>query len=361
MVYIMKEYIKYEDVLEKVGRHVRRCRKQGEALLGGERQLAQDFNASRVTIRKVLTELENSGLIAREKIGTRILPEQRQKFRYGYVATMHHDSGSFWYDFYFRVWQKLSHLAVEAGFEIEFFGYDPEDPEEPLEKFLARLDGVDVVFPDIARKELYDALRKRKGGVVYLNAAMWEDNAPLISLDDAAVGRLAARLLLDAECRRAAAVSVFCYPGNIPFKRRAEYFRAAMAAAGAEAEVHAEYEGSRMAQVDALHRYVNGLPERGFDGIFFMSDEYCDLIASGLFQAGMVPGKVSLVAFDGSSTARAHHPPFTTIGHGSRQMAEEILRMVNRYETLPAKDRLQPEIRMITPDVYPGRTLRKQP
>lgn len=361
MVYIMKEYIKYEDVLEKVGRHVRRCRKQGEALLGGERQLALDFNASRVTIRKVLAELENSGLIAREKIGTRILPEQRQKFRYGYIATVHHDSGSFWFDFYHRVWQKLSRQAAEAGFEIEFFGYDPEDPEEPLEQFLARLDGVDVVFPDVARGELHDALRERKDRVVYLNSAMWKEGAPLISLDDAAVGRLAARRLLEAGCRRAAAVSVLCHPGNIPFERRAEHFRAAMTAAGAEAEVHAEYEGSRLAQVDALHRYVNGLAERGFDGIFFMSDEYCDLIASGLFQAGMVPETISLVAFDGSSTARAHHPPFTTIGHGSGRMAEEILRVVNRYETLPAKERLAPEIRMITPDVYPGRTLRKQP
>ncbi len=355
----MKEYIKYEDVLEKVGRHVRRCRRQGEALLGGERQLALDFNASRVTIRKVLTELENSGLIVREKIGTRILPEQRQKFRYGYVATVHHDSGSFWYDFYRRVWQRLSLLAAESGFEIEFFGYDPEDPEEPMERFLARLDGVDVIFPDLSVKELSAAFLDRKREIVYLNSSGWQKDAPLISLDDAAVGRLAARLLLDAGCRRAAAVSVLCHPGNVPFERRAENFCAAMAAAGAEAEFHPEYKGSRLAQVDALHRYVNGLAERGFDGIFFMSDEYCDLIASELFQAGMVPEKISLVAFDGSSTARAHHPPFTTIGHGSRQMAEEILRVVNRYETLPAKDRLQPEIRMITPDVYPGRTLRK--
>jgi len=355
----MKEYIKYEDVIEEGGRHGRRCRRQGDALLGGERQLALDFNASRVTIRKVLTELENSGLIVREKIGTRILPEQRQKFRYGYVATVHHDSGSFWFDFYRRVWQKLSRLAAESGFEVELFGYDPEDQEEPLEQFLTRLDGVDVIFPDIAQKELHDALRERKGGIVYLHTGGKKEGAPLITLDDAEVGRLAARLLLDAGCRRAAAVSMLCHPGNIPFGRRAENFRAAMAAAGAETEVYTEYEGSRLSQVNALNRYVESLPERGFDGIFFMSDEYCDLIASGLFQAGMVPEKVSLVAFDGSSTARAHHPPFTTIGHGSSRMAEEILRMVNRCETLPAKDRLVPEIRMITPDVYPGRTLRK--
>ncbi len=354
----MKQYSKYEDILEAIQLHLRQCRRQGEPLLAGERQLAQDFDASRGTIRKVLAELEATGQILRDQVGTRILPAKKQKHRYGFITTVHHDNGSFWFDFYHRVWQQLARLAGEAGITVELLDCDPEDPAEPPEAFLRRLDGVDLLFHSITRPPVCHVLPGLSRPVVYLNIDGRPESAPLIAIDDAEVGRAAARLLLEAGCRKAAAVAVCVVAGNIPFRLRAESFTAEMAAAGATAEIHAGPGNDLAAQISAMSDYVNGLAVRGFDGLFFLSDEYCDFIASKLFSEGLVPGNVSVVAFDGSSTARVHHPPITTISHGSREMAEEILRTIIRFETSGIRS-LPAGTRLITPRVYPGRTLRK--
>jgi GntR family transcriptional regulator len=57
--------LRYRRVQESLAEEIRRGGRQAGSLLPPERALAEHFGVSRVTLRRALTELENSGLIAR--------------------------------------------------------------------------------------------------------------------------------------------------------------------------------------------------------------------------------------------------------------------------------------------------------
>ena len=353
----MKTYIKYETVLQNITERIAALRKNGTLVLDGERTLAAEFDASRGTIRKAMRQLEENGTILREGYVTRILPECRQKKRYAYVVLAHSDSGAMWFPFFQRLWDRLEKLLLENGLAVDLIMLDPEQPDYDSKAFCRRLLNYDLLFTTLIPPERCPELPELPVPQVCIQSdSASSERFMKLELDDVRVGELAARLLSEAGVRRAA---VLLLPGETPsFRKRIDGFQRAFRAAGGGSEYFYPESRDRLAQIMKLRDYVNTLPERGFDGIFFVTDEFCNLILEDLLARGMVPDPVSVVALDGSSTARAMHPPVTTVSHAVRPMANAVLRLIRKMENGTFRYRKGAEL--LAPSIHQGKSIKQK-
>ncbi len=354
-VFRVKTYAKYETVLQNITESIAALRKSGTFVLDGERGLSAEFDASRGTIRKVLKQLEEGGMIRREGYTTRILPECPQKKRYAYIVLAHDDSGAMWFPFFQRVWDRLEKLLLEHDLSVDLIMLDPEQPDYDSKAFCRRLLDYDLLFTTLIPPERCPELPE----LPVLQICIQSDFAPAdrfmkLELDDVRAGELAAQLLAEAGVRRAA---VIFHPGETPsFRRRIDGFLRVFHAAGGFPEYFHPESPDRLTQIMALRDYVNTLPEREFDGIFFVTDEFCNLILEDLLVRGQVPDPISVVALDGSSTARTMHPPVTTVSHAVQPTADAVLRLIQKMEN--GTFRYRKGAVLLTPSIHQGKSIK---
>ena len=370
----MKPYVKSSKILEELRLLLRERQCRGELILPGIRELAKEFDASCGTIIKSLNQLRDEGLIYQEKKSTRIRPAAGQALRYGFVYTGHRGSGCCWFSAYDRLRFLLERMMNKQHLQLECFLYDPEDPAETPESFAAGLAGVDVLFVSLildsrvmpllrqacSRLVILDPYNSEGSrDVVILDLCNSEDcrDASCIQLDNRAVGRIAAELFMQAQCRNILCVIPQAKSTDILFRLRLEGFAELFANEQRRFSVVEHQNADTLKSLQMFRDRINQAVSEGGDGIFCVSDENISEISEELFRSGKVPSEVSIIAFDGTNRAIRHSPPITTISHGDEQIAVELLKLALRLESNP---RQFPVItRLIAPQVYPGATVRK--
>ncbi len=355
----MKPYAKSNEILEQVRALVLERRRNGELVLPGVRDLAAQFESSCGTMVKVLARLREEELIYQEKKTTRILPVRRQRLRYGFVFTGHRENGSCWFHAYDRLRYRLEKLAMEARIEIGFFLYDPEDPAGSPEKFVSTLRDLDVIFVSLVTHRLVEPLVATGKRIVILDSDNCCSSADVmrINLDNREVGRMAGRLLLKAGCRQALVLGAKASPRAGMFRLRLDGFSEVWNRKGGNYEIALSREENMFEALGILRNRLDEAVAAGCDSIFFISDEWLDLIVEELFRRRLVPGRISIVAVDGANTAIRHQPPVTTISHANVQIAAEMMKLIARLERDP-DDFPAGETVLAAPSLYRGQTLR---
>lgn len=354
----VKTYNKFEDVLEQLREYIFRIKGAGKSLIPAERELAEQFEASRGTIGKALRQLESEKIIVRNRQGTHILASLQKK-RYIYAASVHRNNNTFWFSPYYRLWQELELLMRDNGLRIELYQFDPEDESQSVESQGNELAEADTVFLSLMNETVstvVEGLRLRNRRVILLDETNSMPGVPTVALDNTAVGELAAQQLLDAGYRHPSVISPLLNLGNPAFLARLKGFDRIMREHGMLYEVFSSNTHDRFTELTHLNKCISLLPEQGFDCAFFLTDEDIDL-ADSLIERGLVPEKFGILGFDGSMKARTHRPPVDCISHGIEGIARQIIKMILNQET--GNDTPVTDCR-ISPQFCPGKTLRKQ-
>ena len=272
----MKPYVKSSKILEELRLLLRERQCRGELILPGIRELAKKFDASCGTIIKSLNQLRDEGLIYQEKKSTRIRPAAGQALRYGFVYTGHRGSGCCWFAAYDRLRFLLERMMNKQHLQLECFLYDPEDPAETPESFAAGLAGVDVLFVSlISDSRVMPLLRKVCSRLVILDLCNSEDcrDASCIQLDNRAVGRIAAELFMQAQCRNILCVIPRAKSTDILFRLRLEGFAARFANEQRRFSVVEHQNADTLKSLQMFREHINQAVSEGGDGIFCVSDE----------------------------------------------------------------------------------------
>lgn len=345
----------YDRFLKELLAFACRLRREGNLLLPSERDICKQFSVSRITVRKALAQLERDGLIWRDRKATRIHPFRKQRGRYVLSIAVKGRYRIEYFGVYRRLWDILNAKSREMLYEIELAPFDPE--ADSIEPYLESLKGADAIFVSLFKNEIVDAMRQADLPIIALDSFNTLPDMPQITLDNKAVGVLAARHFHAAGCRKPAILSPRDPYSFSPFRERRDGFSEWFQKRRIEPQILNTHNYG-----NDLRRYVYetagmaaALPEQGFDSLFLLTDEWIDILLWELFLTPeTVPDRLKIIAFDGSGQAIHHNPVITTVSNGSRNTAAEILNYIQRQETGKSDGGFP--CCSVMPEIQPGET-----
>ena len=242
--------------------------------------------------------------------------------------------------FYYSMLGSTCAAAAERGYEA-LVSFQAE-PEELFGHYVARrqADGV-VVIGTATNQPAWDYFREcaaQSDSIAFWGSPF--DDATWVRSDNRDGGRIAVERLVKGGANSIHFVGdTHC--SQRQFSERYEGYRAAMKAGGLE--VHEPLVGEGEDRVSQGRNAIATLVERGadFDGLFFA----CDAMALGALEELAsrqiaVPGKVSVIGFDGLGSGEFSAPPLTTV-EPDFAMAGKLL-----IDTALAKESEKPERRV---------------
>ncbi len=314
-----------------------------------ERELAEELDLSRTTVRNAVLALTSRGIFERSiGQGTFVKrppapkgEKRPAKGTLGYVVCKERSvrkplAGE---AFYFDVFSGIEEETARSGRHTLFTYLDDFDPEEraAFEGFLDKVDG--VVVEEARNPEFLAGLRASGVPAVLLAPTETAEGLDLVTMDLAAGVRKAVAYLRGAGHERIAIVNG---PLGLDSARvRYTAWREAMESSGCAPD-EALADGDEGWSAEAGYAAAKRLMERRGDltAIFCANDLLAIGALSALSERGWrVPEDVSVMGFDDTELARHASPPLTTMRIHSRDMARTAARrLLERVEDadLPA-------------------------
>ncbi len=314
-----------------------------------ERELAEELDVSRTTVRNAVLALTSRGIFERS-IGqgtfVKRTPAPKAETRpakgtLGYVVCKERSvrkplAGE---AFYFDVFSGIEEETARSGRHTLFTYLDDFDPEElaAFEGFLDKVDG--VVVEEARNGDFLTSLRMSGVPAVLLAPTETAEGLDLVTMDLAAGVRKAVAYLHSGGHERIAIVN-----GPLGLDRaRVRYtaWKESLEASGCAPD-EALADGNEGWSAEAGYAAAKRLIERRGDltAIFCANDLLAIGALSALSEAGIrVPEDVSVMGFDDTELARHSSPPLTTMRIHSRDMARTAARrLLERVEdaSLPA-------------------------
>ncbi|MDX9979115.1 MAG: GntR family transcriptional regulator [Lentisphaeria bacterium] len=354
----MRGYRKYEDVLADLRALAAVCARDGSGVLAGERALAEELGASRMTLRKALAEAEAEGLIRRTGGRTEVVGQANLLAGCGRVLFV---AGGYRETFFLpaieRLWVRFSAELLARGNRPELFLVAPETPMKEWER---RFAGAQVVFqgtPAPARLSAEGQIR-----------FTFHDGIPApngIYLDNFRVGYLAADALLRAGCRRLVAIGPdYRANRNLTFKKRLMGFAARLREAGLRRPdmirlLSYPHPGRFRSEIGDCYiresrELLEGAYGEGCDGAFLICDVDIGSIAMNLFRQGDIPDRLKLITVNGSGDSMRHRPAVACVNHATAEVVAEAVAQLRR---LAAGEFVSPVTVPVAPQVYGNETL----
>ena len=220
---------------------------------------------------------------------------------------------------------------------------------------------------DSASSETTELLRKAAGEKAIFSLIETIPGPNFIYLDNYAVGQMAARTLIEAGCRNIAGIC-FDYNlfNNLIFARRMAGFRDTL-------KTNDLFEPGRIGLIPypsngrfnpfvgdqynkAAREALDGLFDRGCDGVFVASDEEIGLISMNLFRQGLIPERIKLLSVNGVGDAMRHDPPVACLSHGTRKVVDAAIEQLK----LIAEKRFAGPVEIVVhPKLYENFTLNR--
>lgn len=355
----MRSYRHYEEAVELVKTAIAERTGRAVYFLPGEIPLAAELGVSRMTLRKALSQVEQDGLIRRDRMKTEIVGRKDVLARCGkivFVANTCHST--IIHGAVERLWMKMSQVILSHGGQLEFFGVNTETT---LDEWKSHFQNGDIFFLTAACPE--NAPLPLNKIVFSLLEGLSAPNR--IYLDNYSAGYLAGQTLLRAGCHKLLAIC-FDYKvfHNQIFARRMDGFAAALAEAGQRPEEAIRlipYPSAGNLNPEIGDRYssnarkaIEQAVEAGCDGVFVASDEEIGRITGDLFRNRLVPDRVKLLTLNGSGDALRHQPPIGCVSHATDSVVAAIMIQLR----LIAENRFTgPVIEAVKPSLYAGHTL----
>lgn len=218
-------------------------------------------------------------------------------------------------------------------------------PSNPLDELPTKFfDGIVVVTQDKALRELVADLEKRMP-VVHIDKFPVDPEEYIVCSDHYSAGYMAARHFIDRGKRRPA----FLGGNYFPFAERLRGFKQALGEAGLPIdEQRASLFGPESNHVSVVTRIVRA----GADSIYApgSSFEALECLHILAYVMGMkVPQDISLIGGENERISSLLNPPLTTIEEPLRDMAEQVVGMIDRLtdgKEIPQRNVMLP-IRLI--------------
>ncbi len=320
-----------EEVKYQIFRVISEFRAKNDSLLPAERELAEQLGVSRGTIRKVLDEMEQAGIIRRENQTTRILPPKKQIGRYAFCAASNQRRQCFSFGLYQRLWEVFQHRSNDFSLELVFI---PHQADRCAPEILEQLRQYDLIFVSYILQPVVDSMKAAGLPLIMLDEQNADPAYPLICLDNREAGRIAAANLLKASCRKALTIE-YCIGGNYrPFDLRREGFTevfekggGTVSSIGNPHDIENPLDGIKSI-AETMKPYLTD----DTDAVFYLSDESMSMLNWYWYHSRSDSSEVRISAFRGSGNpiTRDYRVDFLDMDHDA--MISAILCMIEHFE-----------------------------
>lgn len=265
-----------ENVKNRIYNMILELRLRNDFLLPAERELAATLQISRGTVRKALDMLETDGIIVRENQMTRILPVLRQKGRYAFCAASDDDCLYFVFGLYLRLWEDLRQRSGDFSIDLVMI---PQLKDNCSPEKLAELKKYDIIFVSYINEKVVRDMKKADLPLVMLDEQNFDNNFPLLCMDNYKVGKFAAQRLFNAGCRNAFIIE-YCMGKYKPFDLRCQGFTDEFSACGGMTTVikNPEDMPNSLACMNFLANTIEQQLTADTDCVFYLSDEAIDML-----------------------------------------------------------------------------------
>lgn len=353
-----RRYIKYSDIYRKLENFCRESRLRGCMLLPNERELAERFETYRPTLSKAIRQAIDNGLLSRTGKRTEILSENTLGSYHTVLFITVGCCDSILWNAYERLYLTLKLNLENLGANVLLYLHHYTNPHN-YEDFLQIAEKADVILLTI----LDDADRSTEKIIAYLKdiqsrkkvialadplAAFFENS---ITIDNYAVGSMAAKSLMAADCRKPFCIA---YHKNAEgLGRRVDGFVDEWKKKGVMPAVFYGNQREKNCYLKCAKAAVDALQD-GVDGLFVITDEQISVIYSDLLAQNAVPGKMRLITFNGSKEGLRCKPPITSISHGTQDVVDLI---VEYLRDTAEENTITPVHKKIRPKIYLNSTL----
>ena len=355
-----KRKLKYNTARERILDAILAGSLEKDLVLPSEQKLASRLGIGRNTLRTALQELEREGIIIKQNgRPSRVDPDalRRQRVPLRRIAWVDTSPIQHTNPIYFDIFRSVSEGAAVRNVKLDYISLSIEAMAENFFRRQNEYDGLILgEFTPPYQKYLADITHKNTVCVDCPRPGI----AHCVKTDSVLGGRLAARTFLEAGCRRLACL---CYDTAIteylPFHERIRGFTDFAARSGCPVSPEHMIMIANAEEDDYflrfLKRYRDILKET--DGIFVVSDKQAADTVQALPEIGFdVPGKISVIGFDGLILSQFLSPPLTTI----RQPVEEIGRKALEIVLNPTESASYQETIELPPALQPGGTVRER-
>jgi len=326
-----KKYKRPADIETALHELVRLLAGTGKEYLPPERELAERFQVSRMTLRKALDKLAEDKVILRGGWRTKIVRNFFTLEDCGKILFVASGlNGVFEQPAVERLWNTLGPMLLRCRADVHLLLVEKGNHFEELRKVLEQANVV-LAGGCGGEKEVIDFLTKaqQKKVVIGLLESYNLDFASRITFDNYAVGGIAAEALLEAGCKKVFAMWECC--SNRDFAHRAQGFADKLVAhnmGGIESIFWVPRKFGSMSE--ALRCHLDWAFANDYDGVFLMSDESIGDIVGHYFKEGWIPSKLKLITVDGTRAAFRHNPPISCLDHATEAIASELLKQMQK-------------------------------
>ena len=350
-----RKYVRYTEVYEKLERFCIDRYNEGNLFLPSERNLAQMFGASLMTIRKAVEEALNNGIITRSGRHTNIR-QNRCFSKLGKILFVSGNSDKVLLPAIERL-----HLLLKP--EIEKFGglmdVFIDTPDTTPAELLEQLRQADLVLltclastgKNLEQKIKYLQAFESKRKLILLSTTYSDLFQNIVALDDTAVGEAAAEALNQAECSNALILGGI--PDIINFNRRMQGFCSVFN--GRIRNYRRNFQENVIQFLSDEIREIDEAVAQGTDCIFLVTDEWTPCITAGLFARKLVPDKVKIITVNGSGECYLCPQPIANVSHCTATVAAQLLSVLKKISYGTMDRRIK---NLIRPHIHECKTLK---
>lgn len=358
-----RSYWTVEEIEGSFDKMVLSMRRRGQVMLPGERELSRLLGCCRSTVRKLLEQKLDAGVIVRKARGRALSQDtvtgKRTLGRVTFVA-----KGNVMVDnpAWNRLWHRFQPKAEAAGivattallpFHRDNFDWDT---------FATSLTDVLVITTVTGEDRL--RLLERNNRLVITTEEHFEDEIPnLVAMGNYTAGTMAAEELARHGYRRPAYLTDLRQDDGriyVPYQRRLDGFRDACRGLGLEygpeSEFFLEWCNRARTCLDIARQTVVAA-RAGFDALFLYTDVDVEFLMEGLRDAEMeAPRDLGVITVNSFDRAESHHPKISSISHGTEAMADTLVEKLKYFFKTGKTDIGKCLLR---PNIHPGKTLKQ--
>jgi GntR family transcriptional regulator, arabinose operon transcriptional repressor len=341
--------VKYQKVKETLAGEIERGKYTLGERLPSEKQLAEQFSVSIITVRQAVEALSREGFVEKIQGSGTYIRHLRPAIERKIWAFVVPDLKELWYA---SVAEGIEEVSRAAGIAVVVVGTDQEEESgENIRRIVTMgADGLIIAPSSSRRPESTSLLELSMAGVpfVFCGDYVTEVEAPRVLWDYRGGARMGVEHLLAQGHRRIAFLS---HPATNPSQAMWEGYRAALTGAGADPWPPRGLQAKSFEQTD-LYRAARDLlalwPRP--TAVFCAHDSVAQYMCQAAADAGLkIPEELSVVGFYGFHLARTGDFPLTTVAVPTYELGQEagkiLLRMmmggsVNPEVILPSTLRL---------------------
>jgi LacI family transcriptional regulator len=327
------------------------------------KDIARDLNVSVMTVSKVVRNCADVGAETRSRVMARI---KELNYQPNWVARSLAARRTFiiglivpdlMHSFFAEIAKGVSATIRPLGYDVVICNSeeDSETESSEVDRLLARqVDGLLIASAQSPQvTELFQRIDARGVPYVLIDRRFGDSNAPYVGADDEAIGRMAARHLVDRGCRRPAHIAG---PPHAPGAGRLKGYRDVLAGAGITVpDAYVEHAKDDATGYEATKRLLALDPRP--DGIFGYNDPTAAGAMKAILEAGIrIPEEIKVIGVGNVHYSDLLRVPLSTIDQSSTQIGAQAADLL--IKSIGGKRRKAPKPVLIDPVLIPRESTR---